>query len=250
MNRLICFLATACTALLCQCTQPLMAQAPANPGKYLPAEMCYLDEVAPSIRVDLRYAGNDNFVGRPICGYEGTRAILRKDTAAKMAKAAAMLKKEGLGLLVYDAYRPSCAMTDFYRWSKTSDDRMKAQYYPNITKKGIYDGKYIGKKSEHSWGIAVDVTLVELDSGKLVDMGGSFDLLDVSSATRYPHLTAEQQANRLKLRDTMAAAGMRNYSKEWWHYFVYPRGLCHSYSFPVRDNYLPAPEPQRKKRKK
>ena len=242
MNRTASLFIAAITALLCQCTQTRHVQPPPNPGSYLPAEMCYLDEVAPGIRVELRYAGNDNFVGRPICGYQGTRAILRKDAAKNLAKAAAILQKEGLGLLVYDAYRPSCAMSDFYRWSKTSDDRMKAQYYPNITKQGIYDGKYIGKKSEHSWGIAVDITLVDLKSGTPLDMGGSFDLLDASSATRYPHLTAEQRANRLKLRDTMAAVGMRNYSKEWWHYFVSPPGLCHTYSFPVKDDYLPAPQ--------
>lgn len=182
------------------------------------------------------YAGSDNFVGRPIKGYEGTRAILRRDTAQAVARAASILKKEGLGLLLRDAYRPAIAMRDFYNWSKTPDQKMKQKFYPNITKRGIYKGRYIGLTSEHTWGIAVDVTLINLATGKELDMGGRVDLLDVSSATDYPHLTNEQRTNRNKLRSVMASVGMRNYSKEWWHYFLSPPGICYVYTFPVRDN--------------
>lgn len=210
--------------------------SPQRPVEYLPDGFCYLDTVAPGVRVDLMYAGYDNFVGRPLAGYKGTRAILRKDTAAAVAKAADDLAKEGLGLLVRDAYRPATAMRDFYAWSKTPDRKMQQKYYPNISKKGIYEGRYIGTTSEHSWGIAVDVTLVELDSGKELDMGGHVDLLDPSSATNYAGLTPTQRANRQKLRQVMARAGMRNYSKEWWHYFLSPSGLCRVYSFPITDH--------------
>jgi D-alanyl-D-alanine dipeptidase len=132
-------------------------------------------------------------------------------------------------------------MYDFRRWSKTDDVSMKAKFYPNITKQGIYDGKYIGNVSEHSWGIAVDLTLVDLRTGRELDMGGHHDLLDVSSATRTPLITAAQQANRLKLRDAMAAAGLRNYSREWWHYFLIERGTVYSYNFEVRDDLLTTP---------
>ena len=202
----------------------------------LPEEFCYLDNVTSRVRVELMYAGNDNFVGRPLAGYRGSRAILRRDTAAAVARAADILAEEGLGLLIKDAYRPSYAMRDFYAWSKTTDEKMKHKYYPNISKKGIYDGKYIGTTSEHSWGIAVDVTLVNLTTGEELDMGGHVDLLDASSATDYPGLTPTQRLNRNKLRSVMASVGMRNYSKEWWHYFMSPAGLCRAYSFPVTDN--------------
>ena len=214
------------------CTQ---ISAPASSG-YLPADFCYLDQVAPQVRVELMYAGNDNFVGRPLAGYKGTRAILRRDTATAVARAAELLAAEGIGLLVKDAYRPSQAMRDFYEWSKTPDRKMQHKYYPNISKKGIYEGKYIGTTSEHSWGIAVDVTLIDLTTGQELDMGGHVDLLDPSSATDYPHLSPAQRRNRQKLRSTMACVGMRNYSKEWWHYFLSPGGLCRVYSFPVTDN--------------
>lgn len=226
-------------SLITGCVQ----STPPPPVEYLPPDFCYLDTIAPEIRVDLMYAGYDNFVGRPLAGYKGTRAILRRDTATAVAQAAETLKKEGLGLLVRDAYRPSTAMRDFYAWSKTPDCKMQLKYYPNISKKGIYEGKYIGTTSEHSWGIAVDVTLVELDSGKELDMGGHVDLLDPSSATNYAGLTPTQRTNRQKLRDVMARAGMRNYSKEWWHYFLSPSGLCRVYSFPITDHLTERQQP-------
>lgn len=240
MKKIIPIITCAAAALLTQCV-PLSQQVTVTPSPALPADFCYLDSVAPSVRVDLKYSGYDNFVGRPIAGYEGQRAILRKDTAQAIRRAADILAKEGLGLLVWDAYRPSGAMRDFRRWSRTPDESMKARFYPNITKQGIYDGKYIGSISEHSWGIAVDITLVDLRTGRELDMGGHHDLLDVSSSTVSPLITAKQQANRLKLRDAMAAAGMRNYSKEWWHYFLAEKGTLFSYNFTVRDDLLTTP---------
>ncbi len=228
MKKIILYL----TAVICLCYTACTHRTTGN----LPAEFCYLDSVTSRVRVELMYAGNDNFVGRPLAGYRGSRAILRRDTAAAVARAADILAEEGLGLLIKDAYRPSYAMRDFYEWSKTPDEKMKHKYYPNISKKGIYDGKYIGTTSEHTWGIAVDVTLVNLTTGEELDMGGHVDLLDPSSATDYPGLTPTQRFNRNKLRSVMASVGMRNYSKEWWHYFMSPGGLCRAYSFPVTDN--------------
>ena len=212
---------------------------------YLPAELCYLDEVVPSVKVDLRYSGHDNFVGRPLAGYTtGKRAILRRDTAECLRRAQAELNAKGLGLLVWDAYRPHRAMEDFYAWSKTDDDRMKARYYPHITKQGIYEGKYIRRSSEHSLGVAVDVTIINLATGQELDMGGGFDFLDPSSATRYTGITPEQHANRMLLRNTMDRAGMRNYKREWWHYFLKERGHATRYDFPLCDTLIPCPAPQ------
>lgn len=202
----------------------------------MPDELCYLDEIAPDIKTDLKYCGYDNFVGRPIDGYtEGRRAILRKDAAEALARAQQMLKPQGLGLLVWDAYRPHRALRDFYNWSMNNDDHTRDRFYPNITKRGIYENKYIGLSSEHSWGVAVDITLINLRTGKELDMGGRHDLLDASSATVYAGLTPRQQRNRLLLRDTMEAVGMKNYSKEWWHYYVSSPGTCHQYDFPLND---------------
>lgn len=207
---------------------------------YMPAELCYLDEVVPGIKIDLRYCGSDNFVGRPIAGYTtGRRAILRRDTAECIRRAQVELNARGLGLLVWDAYRPHQAMQDFYNWSRTEDERMKARFYPNITKRGIYDGKYIRRTSEHSLGVAVDVTIIDLSTGEQLDMGSGFDFLDPSSSTRYAGVTPEQHANRMLLRDTMNRAGMRNYKREWWHYFLKDRGDTTRYDFPLCDTLIP-----------
>jgi D-alanyl-D-alanine dipeptidase len=208
----------------------------------MPARLCYLDEVIPGICVDLKYCGNDNFVGRPIAGYTtGHRAILRRDTADRLARAQQALAQKGLALKVWDAYRPHRAMQDFYKWSRTPDDTMKAEFYPNISKQGIYENRYISRTSDHSKGLAVDVTLIRLDTGEELDMGGRHDLLDESSATRYPGLTPEQQANRLLLLQTMADVDLRNYRKEWWHYFQKKEPAAPRYNFPLNDNLITEP---------
>lgn len=223
---------------------PVPDKANQNGGipQYMPRGLCYLDEVVPGIAVNLRYCGNDNFVGRPIDGYTtGKRAILRRDTAECVKKAQKELAAKGLGLLVWDAYRPHRAMKDFYNWSLTDEASQKARFFPNISKRGIYQNKYIGLKSAHSWGTAVDVTIIDLTTGKELDMGTGFDFLDASSATRYTKLTPEQRANRMLLRDTMDRAGMRNYKREWWHYFLKDKGKVTRYDFPLCDTLLPRP---------
>ncbi len=234
MKRL---LPVALLLLLASCSQTQSPQTPHNaPAQCLPKGWCYVDAVVPGIRVDLKYAGSDNFVGRPIAGYTGRRAILRRDVAEALARAQAELREKGYALLIWDAYRPTTAMKDFYDWSFTADDRMRAVFYPHITKRGIYENRYIGTSSEHSWGVAVDITLVRLRDGKEVDMGGRHDYLDASSATYYDGITPQQQANRRLLCETMQRAGFRNYSKEWWHYFKKDSQPWAAYGFPLNDS--------------
>lgn len=218
---------------LLQCTRSPLPESP-RPA-VLPAELCYVDSVAPGVKVDLKYAGYDNFVGRPVVGYTGRRAVLRRDAAARLKIASDILAKQGYGLLIWDAYRPARALRDFRAWARTGDDSTKARFYPRITKKKIYDDRYIGDTSEHTWGIAADMTLIRLADGREVDMGGHHDLLDDSSATESPLVTPRQRANRLILRSAMEKAGMRNYTKEWWHYFVADPGTCHIYDFALDD---------------
>lgn len=232
--RILPVCAAASLALLSQCVPAPVLQYP----QMMPEEFCYVDEVAPMVRADLKYSGSDNFVGRPIDGYEGKRPLLRRDAALALRKAAASLAKQGYALLVWDAYRPVRALRDFRAWSRTADDHTKAEFYPRITKQGIYAGHYIGDTSEHTWGIAVDLTLVHRESGKLVDMGGRHDLLDPSSATYSQEVSAAQRANRRILHDAMLAAGFENYNKEWWHYRLANSAPWRMYDFPVRDHLV------------
>lgn len=220
--------------LLAQCASH---RHPGVRPNHLPPELCFVDTVAPTVRVDLKYTGKDNFVGRPIDGYgQAKRAVLRRDAAEGLRKASEELAAQGLGLLVWDAYRPKRAMRDFRAWSRTPDNRKRKEFYPRLTKQGIYEGKFIGDSSEHCWGLAVDITLVDLATGKPLDMGGRHDLLDARSATVYAGLTPQQQANRLKLKQAMEHAGFRNYDKEWWHYFYNNFEDVYEYDFVLDDS--------------
>ncbi len=88
----------------------------------LPEGFVYADEIIPSIQQDLRYFGNNNFVGRPIHGYRANRAILTKSAALALRAVQEELNRFGLGLLVFDAYRPQQAVDDFVAWSKDFSD--------------------------------------------------------------------------------------------------------------------------------
>jgi D-alanyl-D-alanine dipeptidase len=189
----------------------------------MPAGFTYVDRVAPQVSADLKYAGNDNFIGRPMAGYRGHRPILRIEAAQALKKASDSLAKQGYGLLIYDAYRPHTAMIDINQWGKDlTDQKMKAKFYPNIDKATIFKDCYIRDCSEHSRGVALDITLVDLKTKKPVDMGGHHDLLDPSSATASTQVTAKQRKNRQILKQAMEAAGFDNYSLEWWHYRLSP----------------------------
>lgn len=230
--------------LLCIAALRLLVHCAPLPGPAdsLPTGFCYVDDVVPGIAVDLKYAGSDNFVGRPIDGYRGRRAILRRDAALALRRAAERLRRRGYGLLVWDAYRPMRALRDFRAWSLSPDVSTKAEFYPSLTKQGIYDGHYIGDASEHTWGIALDLTLVHLSTGQPVDMGGRHDLLDPSSATDSQAVSPAQRANRHLLREAMQEAGFENYDKEWWHYRLSNSRPWAAYDFPVQDSLLtPAP---------
>lgn len=203
----------------------------------MPVGFVYLDEVAPEVLVDLKYAGYDNFIGRPLDGYRGKRAILRVQAAEALRLVSDDLMGQGYRLVIYDAYRPHTAMIDINAWARDrADQKMKARFYPRIDKDRIFEDKYLRDYSEHSRGVAVDISLVDRSSGKPVDMGGHHDLLDPSSATAYPNLTHRQKKHRQLLKETMERHGFVNYSLEWWHYRLSPEpDTTAYYYFPVWD---------------
>lgn len=209
----------------------------------MPAGFTYLDGHIPHLRTNLKYAGFDNFVGRPLNGYHGHRAILRVEAAEALRAAALDLEKQGFGIIIYDAYRPHTAMQDITAWGRdASDQKMKAKYYPRIDKARVFGDAYVHNFSEHSRGVAVDLSLYYLKSGRPVDMGGRHDLLDPSSATESKLATPAQRRNRMILKKTMEAHGFANYAPEWWHYRLDPEpdATAHFY-FPVCDGMQPRP---------
>lgn len=210
----------------------------------MPKGFTYVDTLIPTLRTNLKYAGSDNFVGRPLNGYRGRRAILRAEAAEALKNAAADLARQGYGIVIYDAYRPHTAMQDITAWGRDAADRkMKARYYPNIDKERVFGDAYVHNFSEHSRGVAVDLSLYHLNGGRPVDMGGWHDLLDPSSATDSCLVTAVQRRRRTVLKKAMESHGFKNYAPEWWHYRLDPEpdATAHFY-FPIWDGMADAPK--------
>jgi zinc D-Ala-D-Ala dipeptidase len=175
--------------------------------------------VVPGLAVDMRYAGERNFVGRPIAGYEAPVCVLTDQAAAGLAAVQRDLAASGRGLKVYDCYRPERAVADFASWARDlGDQTTKAEYYPNVAKDQLFALGYIAERSGHSRGSTVDVTLIDLATGGDLDMGTPYDLFDPRSWPSDTSVSAAAQANRQALQDVMAAHGFRPLREEWWHF--------------------------------
>ncbi len=179
-----------------------------------------LTEAVPDVIVEVRYYSTYNFVGERIDGYKEPVVLLTKAAAKALKNVSDYLKPQGYRLKVFDGYRPTRAVAHFVRWAKDlNDTTMKRYFYPNMQKNLLFKKDYIAYKSGHSRGSTVDLTLFDMRTGKEVDMGGTFDLLDPSSHYEYVgNLTAEQRANRKLLREAMLKYGFKPLYSEWWHF--------------------------------
>lgn len=189
-----------------------------------------------NLAVEMRYAGRENFVGRPVAGYEAPRCLLTPQAAAALARAAAELARDGLGLKVFDCYRPLRAVADFAAWARDpADTRMRAAYYPDVDKRDLFRLGYIAERSAHSRGSTVDLTLVGLADAADRDMGTPFDRFSADSAPGSTRIAAPARANRQRLRTAMGRAGFAPYAAEWWHFTLrrepFPR---RAFDLPVR----------------
>lgn len=176
-------------------------------------------QAIPNLVVEMRYAGGENFVGRPIAGYEAPVCLLTRDAIAELARAQERLTAFGLGLKVFDCYRPKRAVADFATWARDpSDQKRKADYYPNVDKSRLFELGYIAERSGHSRGSTLDVTLVDARTGEEMDMGGAYDLFDTRSWPSDQGVSAQARANRMLLQNVMTAHGFRPLKEEWWHF--------------------------------
>ncbi|MCB0458517.1 MAG: M15 family metallopeptidase [Flavobacteriaceae bacterium] len=201
----------------------------------MPDGFVYVKDLIPNLRTDLRYYSSNNFVGEPIDGYERPKCILTREAAVALKKVQEEFEKLGFGLLIFDAYRPQRAVNHFIRWSKDSTDiKMKEEFYPNIDKKDLFKEGYIAEKSGHSRGSTVDLTIVSLKTGHILDLGGPYDFFDKRSWTEYTNITKNQRAIRLMLKRRMEKHGFVSYEKEWWHFTLKNEPYPDTYfDFPV-----------------
>jgi len=162
-----------------------------------------LRERVEGIALDLRYATDDNFTGERLPGYCSAEPFLRARAARALGRAEAKLRRDGLGLVVLDAYRPSRASRAMVRWAKRTGNEH------------LLNG-WIAARSNHNRGAAVDVTLVRLETGRPLRMGTEFDAFSSKSATRA--VGGKPLRNRLRLERALEAEGFRNYQREWWHF--------------------------------
>jgi zinc D-Ala-D-Ala dipeptidase len=205
----------------------------------MPAGFVDAETVVDGLVVDMRYFGDDNFVGARIDGYEAPLCLLARPAAAALARVQQDLAKQGLGLKVFDCYRPTRAVAHFVRWARdVKDIKRKADFYPDVDKRDLFRLGYISNRSGHSRGSTVDLTLVRPASGSApvevgpveVDMGTRFDFFGAQSWPSSKAVSAEAQANREILSTAMRRGGFYPYDREWWHFTL--RGE------PYRDTYF------------
>ena len=178
-----------------------------------------INEYIPSIIIDLKYSSDDNFTGRVVKGYESPKCLLTFEAASSLRNIQTILNKSGYSLKIYDAYRPQRSVNHFINWSKNQSDTLKKSYfYPNLLKSNLFELGYIAASSSHSRGSTVDITLVEISSGKEIDMGSPYDFFGLESSHDYENISITQKNNRKLLLDVMTKNGFSSYSKEWWHY--------------------------------
>ena len=149
-------------------------------GQTLPQGFVFLENEIPNLIVDLRYSKDDNFLGERVEGYKsGQKAIGTLELAKALRRVQKKLKSQGLGLKIFDAYRPQRAVNNFITWSRVKNDTIKKSiYYPYLPKAKLFELGFIASKSGHSRGSTVDLTLVYLSRecrGKRLDMGGNWD---------------------------------------------------------------------------
>ena len=199
------------------------------------SDFVLLSDAVPDAILEIRYYSTYNFVGSRIDGYEEPVALLTTEAAKALKEVSDDLMEKGYRLKIYDAYRPQKAVTNFVNWAKDADDtKMKEYFYPELDKSVLFPQGYIMEHSGHSRGSTVDLTLFDMETGKEVDMGGTFDYFGELSHPDYTDITDEQYINRMILRKAMMSHGFKPLEEEWWHFTLEDEPYPDTYfTFPV-----------------
>jgi len=188
---------------LCLCGSVVAAQEgpPKDPKATRAADLVELVKLDPTIKLDIRYAGANNFLGKPV--YKEARAFLQRPAAEALLAAHKELAKDGYGLMIHDGYRP-WAITKLF-WDMTS----------GFQREFVADPK---TGSKHNRGCAVDLTMYDLGTGRVVEMPGGYDEMTRRSYPDYPGGPPEARAKRDLLRRAMERHDFTVESNEWWHF--------------------------------
>lgn len=199
-----------------------------------------VSDYVPAVIQEIRYYSTYNFVGDRIDGYEQPCAILTKEAARALKEISNKLNVMGYRIKVFDAYRPAAAVRHFTLWGVDDlDQRMKPFFYPDLVKQELFRRGYIASKSSHSRGSTIDLTLLDMKTGKEVDMGSPFDYFSEVSHPDYKGVAKEQYENRMFLQDIMVRGGFEPYDCEWWHFTLRDEPYPDTYfDFPVLTEVL------------
>lgn len=194
-----------------------------------------VSDYVPGIIQEIRYFSTYNFVGERIDGYEVPCAILTKEAARALKTVSNQANAQGYRLKIFDAYRPATAVKHFVLWGIDDlDQKMKPFFYPEVEKQDLFKEGYIAAQSGHSRGSTVDLTLVDMTTGKEVDMGSAFDYFGELSHPDCKGVTEEQYENRMMLQDLMVRNGFEPIDCEWWHFTLKDEPFPDTYfEFPV-----------------
>lgn len=181
--------------------EALKQQPPAEHGDFLKPDLVELVTLDPTIKLDIRYATTNNFLGTPV--YTQARAFLQRPAAEALVRAHHELKARGYGLIIHDGYRPWYVTRIF--WDATPDDKKKFVANP-------------AEGSKHNRGCAVDLSLYDLKTGREVEMPSGYDEMTDRAYADYPGGTDEERARRSILRQAMEKQGFAVIPDEWWHF--------------------------------
>lgn len=185
-------------------TQANAPVQPTAPDSLARLKLTDLAKVVPGIRSEIRYATTSNFTGAVLPGYGVARALLRREAATALAGVERDLEARGFGLKVWDGYRPVRATLAMVEWCERNH------------RTDLLDQGYIARRSRHNQGVAIDLTVVDLRTGRELDMGTPFD--EFSARAHTANASGAQAVNRRILGDAMRRGGFVNYVDEWWHF--------------------------------
>lgn len=202
-----------------QAPPPNTDELPIAPDSEALRLLVNIQEIDATIVVEARYAGSDNFTGAPLPGYEAATVLLRHEPASALGRVQAALRSRGLGLKVWDGYRPVRATLAMVEWAERTG------------RTWLLEEGYIARRSRHNLGVAIDLTLIQLKSGTELEMGTPFD--EFSEQAHTANAAGQVRENRRLLVTAMGAEGFQNYDQEWWHFsYDVPGGL--PFDLPIR----------------